>query len=72
MVLTALRHMMVNLALVIALGVGGMDVAMAKAKFSALAVDARTGDILFASDADTPEIQLDIIARSLGLETQRR
>src|SRR5262245_35419136 len=52
MVLTALRHMMVSLALLLAIGAGGIEVAAAKAKFSALAVDARSGDILFASDAD--------------------
>ncbi|MGE0239472.1 MAG: D-alanyl-D-alanine carboxypeptidase family protein [Parvibaculaceae bacterium] len=50
--MTALRHMMVGLALVLAVSAGGIDTAAAKAKFSALAVDARTGDILFASDAD--------------------
>ncbi|MGE0007384.1 MAG: serine hydrolase [Parvibaculaceae bacterium] len=52
MVLTALRHMMVSLALVLAVSAGGIDGAAARPKFSALAVDARTGDILFASDPD--------------------
>jgi D-alanyl-D-alanine carboxypeptidase len=52
MVLTTLRHWMVILALGIAVSTGGSDPAAAKAKFSALAVDARTGDILFSSDAD--------------------
>lgn len=52
MVLTALRRVMVGLALVLAVSAGAVDEAAAKVKFSALAVDARTGDILFASDAD--------------------
>ncbi|WP_119273999.1 serine hydrolase [Taklimakanibacter deserti] len=52
MLLTALRRMMVSLALVLAVSAGGIDPAAARAKFSALAVDARTGDILFSSDAD--------------------
>ncbi|MGE3873217.1 MAG: serine hydrolase [Parvibaculaceae bacterium] len=52
MLSTALRRMMVGLALVLAVSAGGMDLAAAKAKFSALAVDARTGEILFASDPD--------------------
>ncbi len=52
MSLTALRRMMVSLVLVLVVSAGGIDLAAAKAKFSALAVDARTGDILFASDAD--------------------
>src|SRR5687767_2394675 len=52
MVSTVLRRMMLSLALLLAVSVGTMDPAAAKAKFSALAVDARTGDILFSSDAD--------------------
>ena len=52
MVLTALRHLMVILAMSIVVSAGGSDPAAAKAKFSALAVDARTGDILFSSDPD--------------------
>ena len=52
MLSTVLRRMMVSLVLVLAVSAGGIDPAAAKAKFSALAVDARTGDILFSSDAD--------------------
>jgi D-alanyl-D-alanine carboxypeptidase len=52
MFLTALRRMMVSLVLVLFVSVGVIDPAVAKVKFSALAVDARSGDILFASDAD--------------------
>ena len=49
---TALRHITFSLALVLAASAGLAGGAEARAKFSALAVDARTGDILFASDAD--------------------
>jgi len=49
---TALRHLMLSLALLVAVVAGSAETALAKVKFSALAVDARTGDILFASDPD--------------------
>lgn len=49
--MTVLRRLMISLALVLAVSAGALP-AMAKVKFSALAVDARTGDILFSSDAD--------------------
>ena len=52
MYLTAIRHLMLSLVLLLMVGAGSADTALAKAKFSALAVDARTGDILFASDPD--------------------
>jgi D-alanyl-D-alanine carboxypeptidase len=52
MSLTALRRILVSLVLVLAVSAGGIELAAAKVKFSALAVDARTGEILFASDAD--------------------
>jgi D-alanyl-D-alanine carboxypeptidase len=52
MLSTALRRVMVSLALLLALSAGAIDPAAARAKFSALAVDARSGDILFSSDPD--------------------
>lgn len=52
MLWTALRHLTFGLALLLAASAGFSGEADAKAKFSALAVDARTGDILFANDAD--------------------
>ncbi len=52
MLLTALRHLMLSLTLFLIVGAGSVEPALARAKFSALAVDARTGDILFASDPD--------------------
>ncbi|WP_119392304.1 serine hydrolase [Taklimakanibacter lacteus] len=52
MFVTAFRHLMLSLALLLAAAVGTPETALAKAKFSALAVDARTGDILFASNPD--------------------
>jgi D-alanyl-D-alanine carboxypeptidase len=52
MSLTALRRILVSLMLVFAASAGGSELAAASVKFSALAVDARTGEILFASDAD--------------------
>src|SRR5437868_14707219 len=52
MVWTALRRVMLSLALLLIVGAIAIDPAAAKAKFSALAVDARTGEILYSSDAD--------------------
>jgi D-alanyl-D-alanine carboxypeptidase len=52
MVWTALRRVMVSLALLLLIGVVAVSPAAAKVKFSAVAVDARTGEILFSSDAD--------------------
>lgn len=48
----AVRHLMLSLALLLFVSVGTIEAAWAKVQFSALAVDARTGEILFSSDAD--------------------
>ena len=47
-----LRCLTVSLILLLAICAGTIEPAVAKGKFSALAVDARTGNILFSSDAD--------------------
>lgn len=52
MLLTALRRLTISLVVLLAISAGFVEEAAARAKFSALAVDARTGDILFSSDAD--------------------
>lgn len=52
MLFKAVCRLMLSLALLLVVSAGVSETALAKAKFSALAVDARTGDILFASDAD--------------------
>jgi len=52
MLLRAICRLMLSLALLVFVSAGVSETALAKVKFSALAVDARTGDILFASDAD--------------------
>lgn len=52
MVWTALRRVMLSLALLLIVGAAAIEPASAKPKFSALAVDARTGEILFSKDAD--------------------
>ena len=52
MSLKVVRRLMLGLALLLVVSAGVNETASAKPKFSALAVDARTGDVLFASDAD--------------------
>jgi D-alanyl-D-alanine carboxypeptidase len=52
MSLKVVYRLMLALALVFAMSAGISETALANPKFSALAVDARTGDVLFASDAD--------------------
>lgn len=49
---TVLRRVMVCLALLLAVAAVAIEPALAQAKFSAVAVDARTGKILFSNDAD--------------------
>jgi D-alanyl-D-alanine carboxypeptidase len=51
MVWTALRRVMISLALLFVVGIAAVSPAAAQ-KFSALAVDARSGEILFSKDAD--------------------
>ncbi|QIG51298.1 D-alanyl-D-alanine carboxypeptidase [Nordella sp. HKS 07] len=52
MVWTVLRRVGLSLALLLILAAVAIEPVSAKPKFSALAVDARTGEILFSSDAD--------------------
>jgi len=52
MSLKVVCRLMLGLALLLVVSAGVNETASAKPKFSALAVDARTGDVLFASDAD--------------------
>src|SRR5439155_20548487 len=52
MSLKVVCRLMLRLALLLVVNAGVNETASAKPKFSALAVDARTGDVLFASDAD--------------------
>ena len=52
MLFIAVRRLMLSLALLLVVSAGVSETALAKAKFSALAVDARTGEILFSTDAD--------------------
>ena len=52
MSLKVVYRLILALALALAMSAGVSETALANPKFSALAVDARTGDVLFASDAD--------------------
>jgi D-alanyl-D-alanine carboxypeptidase len=52
MLFRAVCSLMLSLTLLLVVSAGASETALAKVKFSALAADARTGDILFASDAD--------------------